>query len=637
MRWLAVGALLCALAAATLAAPAQARPRAAIAFLPYEPDPAPLLQVLAKRPGMAIGLTSPTVGGFKPAQMALDMSQGARIPTRLYDREIPPLPLVRDRLANWELVRGRAADAPADLAPGLLAQTIEDAGMRAGYAGVGRRGNLGAIVAADEGGRVWLVTLGSAADLPRRAVAAWNDAALLVVDLPRGRPGLRALDALLRVRGPADFVYVVRAPEGKKLRLLASGVEARGVRGQLRSATTRRSGLIAATDVAPTVLQSLGLRVPDKMQGEPIEARGAADPAAVAKTAKRLSDVSPRRGPALFSMLGLWLVLLVVVRRRALRLGFLAALWFPGIALLTAALEPGGAVECAVLAFGSFGLAALTDRLVPWPAAPAVPAAIVFVAHTIDLGFGSPLIGAAITGPNPAGGARFYGVGNELEVILAVSILVGTGAALARIEARRESAAPGRRRAVGFAAAAVVAAGILGSGRLGADVGAVIALGGGGAAAALAASGARPSRRALAFAVTAPLLAVGVLILLDVVTGGSSHLSRSVVDANGSGDLWDVLRRRFEGSVSGLTKPGQGLVFAISVAGLGWMAWHWRSILTPVQGIPAFRAGLIGAFAAVVAGALGNDSGPLIAEIGAVLLGLAVGYACEPSPNRLGS
>lgn len=622
MRWLAAGALLCALAVGPLAASADARPRAAIAFLPYQDDPAPLLDALAARPGVAIGLTSPTVGGFKPAQMALDIGQGTRIPTRLYDDELPRLGVVRDRVAGWARVRARADAAPGDLVPGLLAQTVERAGLRAGYAGTGGRASLGAIAVANESGRLGLVTLGPASSLARRAVAAWSDAALLAVDLPPGRAGLRTLDQLLAARGRDDVVYVVRAPAGKKLRLLAGGLAGPAGDGRLRSDTTRRDGLVTATDVAPTVLRALGLKVPGEMQGQPIEARGDPDPSSLAKTAERLSDVSGRRGPAVLSMLAAWLVLLGLFRRRVLRLGLLAALWFPGLALLTAALRPGELAEVLILVLGSYALAAVTDRLAGWPVAPAVPAAVVFAAHAADLALGSPLIGAAVTGPNPAGGARFYGVGNELEVILAVTVLVGTGAAL---EWRRSGRAPH-----GFAVAAVVAAVILGAGRLGADVGAVITLAAGGAAAAIAVLGHRPSRRALVLAIAAPVAGVVALIVLDLATGGGAHLTRSVVDANGSGDLWDVLRRRFEGSLSSLKKPGQAFVFAAALAGLAWMAWSREGLLRGAGRHTAFRAGLVGAFFAVVIGALANDSGPLIAEVGAVLLGLAVLYSRNP-------
>src|SRR4051795_12375064 len=114
MRLPSAGALACALTVLVAAAPAQARPQAVIAFLPPGPgETRPLLEEFAAR-GMAIGMTSPTVGGFKARQMALDMSQGARIPTRLYSRRIGSLALRGGRLEQWDVALRRAHKAPGD-------------------------------------------------------------------------------------------------------------------------------------------------------------------------------------------------------------------------------------------------------------------------------------------------------------------------------------------------------------------------------------------------------------------------------------------------------------------------------------------------------------------------------------------
>ncbi len=56
-----------------------------------------------------------------------------------------------------------------------------------------------------------------------------------------------------------------------------------------------------------------------------------------------------------------------------------------------------------------------------------LPAAVSFGAHAIDLALGSHLIGLSIAGPNPKGGSRFFGIGNELEIILSLTVLIGTG------------------------------------------------------------------------------------------------------------------------------------------------------------------------------------------------------------------
>src|SRR3954453_13054091 len=121
MRIAAAGAL----AVLAFAAPAQAQTHAVIAFLPLGPgETRPLVEELAAR-GMAVGMTSPTVGGFKARQMALDMSQGTRIPTRLYSGPIGSLRPRVHHLEGWELAVKRANDAPGDLVPGLLGSAIQ--------------------------------------------------------------------------------------------------------------------------------------------------------------------------------------------------------------------------------------------------------------------------------------------------------------------------------------------------------------------------------------------------------------------------------------------------------------------------------------------------------------------------------
>src|SRR5947209_8090861 len=218
--------------------------------------------------------------------------------------------------------RPRADKAPGDLKPGLLAATIQRAGGRVGFRALGSGYSVAPIVAADPLGRVRPVAAGDALD---------------VYALAGGRRGLRQLDGLLASR--PGFLYVVRAPYGGRLRLLPSGVHGAGARGQLRSATTRRTGLVAATDVAPSVLRHLGIAVPEAMQGEPIETRGGRDPKAVERLTNRLAVVTARRGDTLLWIAGAWLVTLGLLRlargreglRTGVRLGLLMVLWIPGL------------------------------------------------------------------------------------------------------------------------------------------------------------------------------------------------------------------------------------------------------------------------------------------------------------------
>ena len=52
---------------------------------------------------------------------------------------------------------------------------------------------------------------------------------------------------------------------------------------------------MSSTDVAPTVLERLGVPVPTRCPDEPIEARGDATPADLSELRNRLTDLGPRR------------------------------------------------------------------------------------------------------------------------------------------------------------------------------------------------------------------------------------------------------------------------------------------------------------------------------------------------------
>jgi hypothetical protein len=332
-------------------------------------------------------------------------------------------------------------------------------------------------------------------------------------------------------------------------------------------------------------------------------------------------------------------------------------LWFPGIALASAAVaetSPAGltpAGEAALIATGSLLLATLTDRLAAWPRGPAPPAVAVLCAYPLDLGAGSPLTATAITGPNPAGGARFFGIGNELEVMLAVTALVGVGAASSRTGRAENARAVAPRRArspaeagvttprerrsgwvvpLVFAAAGLLCAVLLGAGRLGADVGAAFTLGAGTAVAAVIAAPGRAGRRRAAVAVLAGVAIVGALGLvaaIDSLTGGGAHLSRSVLEPGSEG--WgEVLKRRARTQFGLLGSLPAGVVAAMALTVLAALALNRRRLLAPLSdvGMRPLRAGLGGAFAAVVVGAVANDSAPDMLAIGATLLVLAVGY-----------
>ncbi len=343
--------------------------------------------------------------------------------------------------------------------------------------------------------------------------------------------------------------------------------------------------------------------------------------------------ISERRGPVIGLSLLAWLLVLGIATaigrsaaaRPGVRLLGLAVVYLPLVLLMAAAVEPRETVEV-LLAMGTpLLLAAATLGLFAGYRALAVASGLTVLAYALDVVAGSLLSTLSLLGPNPGLGVRFYGIGNELEALLAVLAIAGAGAGLAgfapRLSARGSAAV---FLAIGLGAALVFAAG-----RFGADVGAAIVfpLGAAVAAAAIAARG----RRSTLFVLALPFATLALLALGDLLSGADAHLTRSVLDAGGLGELGDVAERRLQLSARSFSRPIV-LVFLPLIVVLAGLAMARRDRLAAwVAGRPAMRAGLLGAVAAVGVGALANDSGALLLEVGAAYLLVFAGYAWAES------
>ncbi len=620
-----------------------------LAFLPGPVrSPLPLLlRDLEPLPGFALGLTSPTLGRYSPAQEVLDVSQGSRVASTLYSPAVPAIPGLAvnresgaGRIVGWRDLRRRAADVPGEIVPGLLAQTLIDAGEPVAYVGYGGGSNLPAIAAAAAPcGVVQAVSSGPQSTLAERAGRAAAAPGLTVVSLPAGGFGLGVVRRLTEAN-PDRVVIVMQAPpEPARNRLLAIavyGLAGGEGEGGMKSPTTRRGGLVAATDVAPTILKELGVKAPASMEGRPIEPAPRSDSAALQSMSNRLSLIQARRqsfGKAAVTML--LLVLLGVLAlsklsgdfeaqaRFAMRLVALTMLWLPLLLLLTAALRPSGQVELDITVAGSMVLALITDRLVRWPRAPIVPVVVVLCAYTLDFAIGgSNLTGQSLLGSNPFYGARFFGAGNELEATFVVTALIGVGSLLCWWRFAR----PG----IVFGLLGVALAMFLGIGKLGADVGGVIMVAGGFGVAALHASRRKLSFKNLALLVALPVVGLAVIAVIDHFTGGQSHLSRTVLRAESAGDLVDVAVRRFTASVDGAMVDRVWVLVIVAAALLAWAWWRRERLFAPLyENGSEFRpleSGLLGGLAATLVGALANDSGPAILLIGTVYLGVGAIY-----------
>jgi hypothetical protein len=589
-------ALSLCLVAAPGAGAAPPQPRAYLLFVPSSTT----VKELAAA-GFSPGLMSAGLGTVTPEQTYLDIGAGNRVFNSLYDHGLPPL---GDDCSSWfQEARERAESAPDEIEPGLLIEGLERRGVA-----VGGDGQAACPLGIELGG----VILGAA------------EAGLFQV--AEARLGQAALTA--RALGRRGLVIAIATPTGKTDEPVPIGVAGRGFDGDLTSDTTRTNGYVAATDVAPTILEYFGAAVPDQMIGQAIRTEGSVDPAGIEARGARMAVVSSRRGPVIGWSLLAWVLALGLVflvarglGRVAVRLTGLAVVYLPVLLLAGSALEPAQYPEMLLVMLGAPLLAALTLAALRDYRALAVAAGVTVGAYALDALLGSPLSALSLLGPNPLLGVRFYGIGNELESLLSVVVVGGIGAGLAGFAPRLS---PGRC-AVAFLIIGLVCAGIFASGKFGADVGAAIDFPIGVAVAALVVTGGR--RRWILLVILIPLVVLALLALADLLTGANSHFTRSVLDAGGLHSLGDTAQRRLEQTARSFVRPV--LLVALPIVAIGVLVAVLRraTLASWVREVPAMRAALIGAVVATIVATLANDSGALLLEIGAAYLLVFLGWA----------
>ena len=291
---LATAAVLAALlagGAGTAAAASAEDSRVVIAVLPY----ATTVEQIAAVPELAPGVVSAGLGAVPVAQTFLDIGQGNRVNESLYDGDLPRLYVRDGRVPErlWERTLARAESAPANIIPGLLASTLADAGVPVGAEDASGSATL---IAVDRDGAVRIADA--------QACAAGCGPGLSAAS---GR-GCGELETLVGELGPGDLLIAFASGSEAQQELLPVGIAGEGFDGNLTSASTRTDGVVVSTDIAPTVLEHLGVEVPDEVNGSEITSADERDPAHVADLQARL-DHRPSRDAVVLLPLGIWLLL----------------------------------------------------------------------------------------------------------------------------------------------------------------------------------------------------------------------------------------------------------------------------------------------------------------------------------------
>ena len=445
----------------------------------------------------------------------------------------------------------------------------------------------------------------------------------------------RRIGILLRELDP-DTVLVVGLSEalGEDLARLHVAL-ARGPGfppGELRSGSTRRAPYVQLIDVAPTVLDVLGLAAPGSMTGQPWRSVGAApSPAQLADLAQKAAAHKAVTVPFFVALLAgeLLLFLLALWRRRPdlaelVTLGGVAALgasyaanllpWWRAPAPLLTLLAVVVVIATAVVALATCRSPLATPGpearvLRPVGIVCAVTAAVLL----LDLVTGAHLQMSSVAGYSPLVAGRFAGIGNVAFGVLAASVLLATAALT--------------RRPAAVAAVGVVAVVVDGAPPWGSDVGGVLALVPAFVLLGLLLSGRRVSVARLVAAGLAGAIVVTALALADWSRPepDRTHLGRFVQDV-ADGTAGTLLRRKADAVL--------GLVFSSPVtAGLPLLvAVAVYLVLRPPAPLaaafaraPAWRAGLLATGLASAIGFVVNDSGAAVPAMAITVAAPATG------------
>lgn len=349
------------------------------------------------------------------------------------------------------------------------------------------------------------------------------------------------------VRCPIEVLVELPPPgEHHNVRRTRIAIVGGGYRGLLVSDNTRIPGLVAPSDLVPTV-EAL-----DRGDEPPLGSGPDEDvEETLAELDRRLSDAHDARNWANVTLVVLMAGLsgLALLRRSAL-LGNAAVLAAPAAltaALLMSALDVTSPLLLAALALGG----SLAAARLPLGAV----LACFLVLYGAVLALWPDVNSLAVIGPHPDGGGRFYGVTNQVSTLLLVPSLLA-GALLAPL---------------GLAAIALVALVVAGWSEIGADGGGALVLAAGFLVLGLRLRGLELTPRRLALVAAGAVAAAVALVALDVATGGSSHVTRAV--GSGPGDLAGDAGHRLRLSFEGATSSWHAVLLVVGgVAALVWMA-----------------------------------------------------------------
>lgn len=404
--------------------------------------------------------------------------------------------------------------------------------------------------------------------------------------------------------------------------------------GLLTSPTTRRTGLAANTDIAPTILHWLGVEEPGwagrTLSVVPAEEVWEHLEALYDQITRIHKQRLPVIQPYFFVQLGAVLLSTAVlvfhnslsrhlgVIVRVARWLHLALISFPLALLLLPLFPPADALPAV---WGQILVTALALTVAARVAAGRNDPVFAFtllctataLALAIDAAAGAPLMQRSHLGYDPIGGSRYYGIGNEYMGVLIGSAAVAAGGWL---DKTRRPGEPGVRRgplglvALSFAAIVFILASPVHGVNLGGTIAAVVGFG---ALGALFVCG-RITWRSAVLTLAALVVVIGLASLYDLgaLNEGHSHVGGAIqqVSRSGADPLWTIFERKLAVNVRLIRLTIWSRAFFISlIAAIGLMIYPPRLMRRLVHTHRYLSLAIRGSLIAALTALAVNDSG----------------------------
>jgi len=401
----------------------------------------------------------------------------------------------------------------------------------------------------------------------------------------------------------------------------------------LTSATTRRPGIIAAVDVAPLILDNLGLSVPGNMVGRPVGLAAPGGTAELLGMQREIDRVFRLRPPlmktyvffqivfVLGALLNLFIRILPIRRFESLLFALIA---FPAVLLYlplhTVSVPVGFTLSVLATVAVAFLLQKLFTSIV---AKLAVVGVVTTLSLTIDLLRNAPLMKVSVLGYDPVSGARFYGLGNEYMGVLVGSSVLAVTALLTLFPHWRRWLLP--ISVIYLLALVILIVSPGGGANFGGTVTAFTAF----IVTVTILGQFRPGWRSAAAALLVATLIAGIAVLLNVFVaqGDQSHLGRTLamVERDGWQALRDVVSRKAAMNVRLFRYSQWSRAFLAFLTVLAVLFYRPHGILREIhRSYPQLTAGFLGIIAGSVTAFLVNDSGVVAAATTLLYAGVPI-------------